>query len=68
MARRKMAPDMTWGGYVCPTEKSHGTLVMLPSGSYHCPHSAHTCKSAGVIEGKAFIFAQNQIVKQEKAT
>lgn len=58
---RKMKPDMTWGGWTCPTNEKHGTLVMLPNGSYHCPHSDHTCKSVGEVNAKEFTFSREQV-------
>lgn len=59
--KRKPKLDMTWGGAVCPVEPKHGTLILLDSGKWHCPHSAHVRCNGQVIEASAFIFDSKQV-------
>ena len=60
---KRMKPDMTWGGVVCPTNAKHGTLIMLPDGKYHCPHSDHVRESDGPISAKEYVFSAKDVDK-----
>lgn len=59
---RKMKPDLTWGGRLCPKDPKHGTLIGMDDGTYVCPHSDHTRESDGPIPAKGnYVFTAKEV-------